>query len=97
MSHMSVEGVMVGKHPTVCRLMQGIFHSRPPKPKYKSVWDVDMVVTYIRSMEPSEQLSIKNLSWKLVTLMALTNADRASDLHALGPQIQEVFGRGCDL
>ena len=62
MSHVSVEGVVFGKHPTVCRLMQGIFNSRPPKPKYKSVWDVDVVVTYIRSMEPSEQLSIKDLS-----------------------------------
>ena len=73
----------MGKHPTVCRLMQGIFNSRPPKPKYRSVWNVDTVVVHIQSMEPSDKLSLKDLSWKLVTLMALTNADRASDLHAL--------------
>ena len=94
MSHVSVEGVVVGKHPTVCRLMQGIFNSRPPKPKYKSVWDVDVVVTYIRSMEPSEQLSIKDLSWKLVTLMALTNTDRASDLHALDLKYRRYSAEG---
>ena len=34
MSHMSIDGVVVGKHPTVCRLMQGSFNSRPPRPKY---------------------------------------------------------------
>ena len=83
MSHMSIDGVVVGKHPTICRLMQGIFNSRPPKPKYRSVWNVDTVVVHIQSMEPSDKLSLKDLSWKLVTLMALTNADRASDLHAL--------------
>ena len=83
MSHMSIDGVVVGKHPTVCRLMQGIFNSRPPKPKYRSVWNVDTVVVHTQSMEPSDKLSLKDLSWKLVTLMALTNADRASDLHAL--------------
>ena len=83
MSHMSIDGVVVGKHPTVCRLMQGIFNSRPPRPKYRSVWNVDTVVVYIQSMELSDKLSLKDLSWKLVTLMALTNADRASDLHAL--------------
>ena len=32
MSHMSIDGVVVGKHPTVCRLMQGFFNSRPPRP-----------------------------------------------------------------
>ena len=91
MSHVSVDGVVVGKYPTVCRLMQGIFNSRPPKPKYKSVWDVDVVVTYIRSMEPSEKLP---LSWKLVTLMALTNADRASDLHALDLKYRRYSAEG---
>lgn len=94
MSHVSVGGVVVGKHPTVCRLMQGIFNSRPPKPKYKSVWDVDVVVTYIRSMEPSEQLSIEDLSWKLVALMALTNSDRASDLHALDLKYRRYSAEG---
>ena len=81
--NVSIDGVVVGKHPTVHRLIQRIFNSRPPRPKYQSVWNVDMVVVHIQSMEPSDKLSLKDLSWKLVTLMALTNADRASDLHAL--------------
>ena len=64
---MSIDGVVVGKHPTVRRLIQGIFNSRPPRPKYRSVWNIDMVVVHIQSMEPSDKLSFKDLSWKLVT------------------------------
>ena len=80
-SHQHVEGAPIGKHPTVIRFMQGIFNSRPPMPRYSFVWDIEVVLGHIKSMPSSSQLSIQQLSWKLVTLMALTNADRASDLH----------------
>ena len=34
-------------------------------------------------MPPSEKLPLKKLSWKLVTLLGITNADRASNLKLL--------------
>ena len=37
----------------------------------------------MQSLDPSEHLSLKNLSLKLIVLMALTSANRSSDLHAL--------------
>ena len=63
--------------------MQGVFNSRPPCPKYSTTWNVDVVINYLHSLGPSEHLSLKNLSLKLVVLMALTSANRSSDLHAL--------------
>ena len=63
--------------------MQGIYNSRPPQPRYSFVWDVRIVVRHIETMPPSEKLPLKELSWKLVTLLAITNADRASDLKLL--------------
>ena len=72
-----VDGSMIGKHPIICRFMQGIFNSRPPKPRYSFVWDVNTVISYMDTMPPNKKLSLKDLSAKLVMLMALCNADRS--------------------
>ena len=80
MSHGATDGSPIGQHPLVSRLLQGMFNTRPPKPKSSLVWNVDTVVTHIKNRPASEELSLKELSQKVVTLLALTNADRASDL-----------------
>ena len=82
-SHPDIDGMAIGKHPVITRFMQGIYNSRPSQPRYKFVWDVRIVVRHIKAMLPSEKLPLKELSWKLVTLLAITNADRASDLKLL--------------
>ena len=66
----------------VSRLLTGMFNSGPPTPHYNESWDVAMVVRYLRNC-PSEELSIADLSKKVVTLMALANASRCLDLAAL--------------
>ena len=33
-THEKVDGVNVGSHPAVTRLLKGAFHSRPPQPRY---------------------------------------------------------------
>ena len=70
----------MGAHPLVCQLLKGIFHLRPPEPKYSHTWSVSQVLTYIKSLGNNEGLSLKLLSLKLVTLLALTAPDRSSDL-----------------
>ena len=67
----------------ICRLLQGMLNTRPPKPKSSHIWDVECVTTHIKNRPSSEELDLKELLWKLVTLLALTNADRASDLHLM--------------
>ena len=81
-SHSQIDSVNVGNHPIVSRLLKGMFNARPPAPRYSGSWDVAIVVEYLRSC-PSESLSILELGKKVVTLMALANASRCSDLAAL--------------
>ena len=75
-----IDATSVGAHPLVCQLLKGIFHLRPPEPKYSHTWSVSQVLTYIKSLGNNEGLSLKLLSLKLVTLLALTAPDRSSDL-----------------
>ena len=63
--------------------MKGVSNSRPPCPRYTSTWDVDIVLEYIINLGENEGLSLKTLSKKLALLMALTDASRCSELHAL--------------
>ena len=79
-----IEGSPVGQHPLVVRLMQGIFNSRPPQPKYSEIWEVSLVLDHIRSeLRAPGELSLKDLSRKTVMLLALAMAARSSDLHLL--------------
>ena len=83
MTHQEVDGTRVGQHPLVTQLLKGVFNSHPSAPRYSSTWDVDKVLTYLKSLPQNEELTFATLSHKLVILMALTNADRCSDLAAL--------------
>ena len=82
-THMPVDGIQFGKHPLISRLMKGVFHLRPPQPRYAGQWDVSKVLQFLEEKGNTESLSMKDLTYKLVMLMALANADRASDLCAL--------------
>jgi hypothetical protein len=75
-----IDSSRVGAHPLVSQLLKGIFHLRPPEPKYSHTWSVSQVLVYIKSLGSNEGLSLKLLSLKLVTLLALTASDRSSDL-----------------
>ena len=52
-------------------------------PKYTEVWDIAVVINYVLRLLPNSELTLKELSLKLVILMAVTNADRASDIKSL--------------
>ena len=83
MTHQPIDGVLVGKHPLICRSLKGIYNSRPPQPKFSTTWDVGKVLDYIRSLGPTGSLNLRQLTHKLAMLLALANASRASELHAL--------------
>ena len=82
-THLGFSGTPAGQHPLVCRLMQGIFNSRPPMPKNVILWDAETALQHAESLFPLEELSLKQISERTVMLLALANADRVSDLHAL--------------
>ena len=77
-----VDGVEVGQHPLVSRVMKGAFNLRPPQPRYEATWDVTIVLHYIESLGSSNSLPLQRL-WKLAMLMALTRPSRSADLTRL--------------
>lgn len=79
----NIEGQAIGTHPLVCRLLKGIANKRPPKPKYKSTWDASRVLQYFKDSEPNSSLCLKDLSEKLIALLALTTGQRVQTLAAI--------------
>lgn len=82
-THQPVEGSPIGQHPLVKQLMKGVYNSRPPLPRYTHTWDVNVVLKHIKNLGENKNLSRKILSCKLVVLMAITSANRISELQAL--------------
>ena len=91
--HDKVDGVEVGKHPIVARLLKGAFYLRSPLPWYSSTWDVNIVLQYLKGLGPTTTLSLKALTHKLVMLLAfiLTRPSRSADLASLSGLGQKVL------
>ena len=81
-THPNIDGLAVGCHPLVSRLLRGMFTLWPPSPHYSYSWDVRVVVNFLRNYK-SADLSNSELAEKTVMLLALVNADRCSDFGAL--------------
>ena len=65
-------GMKFGQHPLVIRYMKGIFEIRPALPKYCEIWNVTVVLNYLKSFEHVSALSLKELTLKLTMLLCLT-------------------------
>lgn len=91
-NHPLIDSLQVGKHPLIIRHMRAIFNERTPTSKYEFSWDVDIVLNEIVSWGPNEALDIKHLSWKLVMLLALSSAGRASEIGMLNCKYMKQQG-----
>ena len=92
--HDRVDGAPVGQHPLVCRLLAGVFNSNPPQPRYTSTWDVNVVVNYLKTLQPNLTLSLKFFTLKTVMLMALSRPSRSADLSLLSMKHYRVNPEG---
>lgn len=70
----------IGDDPVVKRFMKSIFRQRPPRPKYDITWDPKDVLKYF---EESTQASLKFISAKLLTLLALATGQRIQTLSLI--------------
>ncbi|XP_038044662.1 uncharacterized protein LOC119719320 [Patiria miniata] len=69
-----------GSHPLVIRFMRGLFNLKPQYPRYSHTWDVGILLRYVSKMEPLQSIALKQLTYKLICLCALTTAQRAQTL-----------------
>jgi len=76
-------GLTVGKLPLIHKFMKDIFKLKPSVPRYKLIWDVNIVLDYLKNWFPLKELCLKMLTSKLVTLIALVTAQRVQTIHLL--------------
>jgi len=93
-THHAIDGSPIGSHPLVRQLFKGVYNTRPPQPRYAHTWDVNIVLTYIKQLGENQDLSLRQLSMKLVMLMSLTSASRTSELQALDLRFRQYKPKG---
>ena len=61
--------------------MKGIFELKPSLPKYNEIWDVRVVLDYLKTFGASTALPLKELTLKLTMLLCLTTGQRGQTIH----------------
>ena len=68
----------------MCTLLRGVLTKKPPQPRYAFTWDVQVVLDFVKyKWVNSNSLSERDLTFKLVILLALTSVFRACMIHFL--------------
>ena len=71
--------------PSTCtqihRFMKGIFHLRPPQPRYTTTWDVNIVLSFLKLRVPQSKIILKELTLKPVTPIGLISGLRTQSIH----------------
>ena len=70
----------ISTHPWISRYFKGVFNLRPPAPRYTFIWDVGKVLEYLRKLTPAHKISLRQLTLKLCTLLALVTAQRVQTI-----------------
>lgn len=73
-------GNELGCDAQISRFFKGVSKLRPQRPRYQSTWDLEPVLQYLESLQSNKEMSLENLTKKLVTILALCTAQRAQTL-----------------
>ena len=77
------------------RFIKEVFESRPALPKYSETWDVKQVFSYLQTLHPPESLTLKDLTHKLVMLLALLSEQRRQTLRSLSVSDMKLSPNKC--
>ncbi|XP_028178022.1 uncharacterized protein LOC114365605 [Ostrinia furnacalis] len=67
----------------ITRLLKGVFRLKPPTPKYDVTWDPIIVLNYLSDFYPYDNICLRDLSAKTVTLLAIASAQRMQTLSLI--------------
>ena len=84
------DGHSLATHPFVTRFFKGVYNLKPPKPRYEAIWDVQIVLNYLRKLSPAHELRLRDLTYKTCMLVALVSAQRQQTLHKLNMSYMTV-------
>lgn len=68
---------------TIKRFLKGVYNKRPSTPKYSTTWDPNPILLYLEKIYPLHVFTIKDITLKLVTLLALTSASRVQTISKI--------------
>ena len=63
------------------KLLKGVFEKKPARPRYSSIWVVNIVFDYLNQLP--EDIQLKELTLKLTMLLVLLTGQRWQTLHLL--------------
>ena len=63
--------------------MKGIFHLRPPQPRYSKTWDVSKVLYYLKCLRPTDSLMLKEQTLKTAALLTILGGRTIHTLYML--------------
>lgn len=78
-----LRGPEVGEDVKIRRFFRGVERLRPNKPKYDAIWDPKVVLDQIILWGSNEDMTLKKLTLKVVTLLALTTGQRMQTLELI--------------
>ena len=78
-----VDSRTIGDQPLMRRFMKGAYRSRTSFPKYMVTYDVNIVLQYLGNLPTCQDLSLKQLTERFGTLLALLSGKRWQTLQLL--------------
>ena len=67
----------------VIRLFKYFYRSRPTRPKYVTFWPIAQLLNFLAEWHPIHDLTLKQLTLKILALIALSCSDRGRTLQLL--------------
>ena len=78
------------------RLFKYFYKERPLKPRYTTFWPVDKLLNFLKSWHPFSELSLKQLTLKTISLIALTSSDRGQTIHLASVNNMKIYPNKID-
>ena len=75
-----VEGAPLGEHRRICDLMKAFKNCRPPRARYSTTWSIDSLLSFWDTQHENSLLTLKLLTLKTVSLVAISSLSRADEL-----------------
>ena len=77
------DGVPLGEHRRICDLVKAFRKIRPPVARYSATWSIDSLLAYWDTQPENSLLSIKLLTLKCVSLIAIASLSRSDEIAHL--------------
>ena len=75
--------ISVGSHPLVKPFLKAVYQCRLAFPRYTFVWDISIVLKYLKALPSFQDLQLKTLTLKLAMLCSLVTGQRSQSLHLM--------------